>query len=70
MAEGQPLQSCLESSFVRVPAIWRPPSHRYRVSPGRIWTRERGLVLALLAVVGPGILAGLSDDDPAGITTY
>jgi NRAMP (natural resistance-associated macrophage protein)-like metal ion transporter len=29
-----------------------------------------GLVLALAAVVGPGILAGLSDDDPAGITTY
>jgi len=27
-------------------------------------------VLALLAVVGPGVLAGLSDDDPAGITTY
>jgi len=26
--------------------------------------------LALLAVVGPGLLAGLSDDDPAGITTY
>lgn len=25
---------------------------------------------ALLAVVGPGVLAGLSDDDPAGITTY
>jgi Mn2+/Fe2+ NRAMP family transporter len=44
--------------------------HRYRVSPGRIWTRERGLALALLAVVGPGVLAGLSDDDPAGITTY
>jgi len=44
--------------------------HRYRVSAGRIWTRERGLALALLAVVGPGILAGLSDDDPAGITTY
>ena len=36
----------------------------------RIWTRERGLLLALLAVVGPGVLAGLSDDDPAGITTY
>ena len=31
----------------------------------------RGLTLgALLAVVGPGLLAGLSDDDPAGITTY
>jgi NRAMP (natural resistance-associated macrophage protein)-like metal ion transporter len=29
-----------------------------------------GTVAALLAVVGPGLLAGLSDDDPAGITTY
>jgi NRAMP (natural resistance-associated macrophage protein)-like metal ion transporter len=29
-----------------------------------------GSLAALLAVVGPGILAGLSDDDPAGITTY
>jgi Mn2+/Fe2+ NRAMP family transporter len=28
------------------------------------------VILALAAVVGPGILAGLSDDDPAGITTY
>lgn len=25
---------------------------------------------AFLAVLGPGLLAGLSDDDPAGITTY
>jgi len=25
---------------------------------------------ALLAVMGPGLIAGLSDDDPAGITTY
>jgi Mn2+/Fe2+ NRAMP family transporter len=25
---------------------------------------------ALIAVIGPGVLAGLSDDDPAGITTY
>jgi Mn2+/Fe2+ NRAMP family transporter len=31
--------------------------------------RRAGL-LALLAVLGPGLLAGLSDDDPAGITTY
>jgi Mn2+/Fe2+ NRAMP family transporter len=31
--------------------------------------RSGGLA-ALLAVVGPGLLAGLSDDDPAGITTY
>jgi Mn2+/Fe2+ NRAMP family transporter len=29
-----------------------------------------GSVAALVAVVGPGVLAGLSDDDPAGITTY
>lgn len=33
--------------------------------------RRRGLALgALFAVVGPGLIAGLSDDDPAGITTY
>ncbi len=34
-------------------------------------TRRKGFALGgLLAVVGPGLLAGLSDDDPAGITTY
>src|SRR5436309_8770618 len=31
---------------------------------------HRVAAVALLAVVGPGLLAGLSDDDPAGITTY
>lgn len=31
---------------------------------------RRTRVAALLAVVGPGLLAGLSDDDPAGVTTY
>jgi NRAMP (natural resistance-associated macrophage protein)-like metal ion transporter len=31
---------------------------------------RRGTVVAFAAVVGPGVLAGLSDDDPAGITTY
>jgi NRAMP (natural resistance-associated macrophage protein)-like metal ion transporter len=31
--------------------------------------RRSGLI-AFAAVVGPGVLAGLSDDDPAGITTY
>ncbi|HET8953451.1 MAG TPA: divalent metal cation transporter [Solirubrobacteraceae bacterium] len=30
----------------------------------------RSRAVALLAIVGPGLLAGLSDDDPAGITTY
>lgn len=29
-----------------------------------------GALVSLLAVLGPGMLAGLSDDDPAGITTY
>ena len=27
-------------------------------------------MVAFAAVIGPGVLAGLSDDDPAGITTY
>ncbi len=31
---------------------------------------DRTRLAALLAVLGPGLLAGLSDDDPAGITTY
>jgi Mn2+/Fe2+ NRAMP family transporter len=54
--------------------------HRAHRVPGRHthWrlARRRHLLLrggsaaALLAVIGPGLLAGLSDDDPAGITTY
>ena len=44
-------------------AAARPPAPRVR-GFGRL-----GLP-ALLAVLGPGLLAGLSDDDPAGITTY
>jgi len=32
--------------------------------------RRRAGLGALLVVVGPGLLAGLSDDDPPGITTY
>ena len=55
----------------------KPRAHR---TPGRhlhghITRRRRallrgGYLATLLAVVGPGLLAGLSDDDPAGITTY
>ena len=33
-------------------------------------TAGLGGIAAFLAVLGPGMLAGLSDDDPAGITTY
>jgi Mn2+/Fe2+ NRAMP family transporter len=43
----------------------RHPHRRLAAMRGR-----RAGLLALLAVVGPGLLAGLSDDDPAGITTY
>ncbi len=28
------------------------------------------MLAAFLAVLGPGVLAGMSDDDPAGVTTY
>ncbi len=42
-----------------------PGTGRHR-TPGR----SRSRVLVALAVLGPGLLAGLSDDDPAGITTY
>jgi NRAMP (natural resistance-associated macrophage protein)-like metal ion transporter len=50
---------------------WVPGRHLH----GGIVHRRRALLqtgglAALLAVVGPGLLAGLSDDDPAGITTY
>lgn len=41
------------------------------MSPGRTHPPVRSpRLVAALAVVGPGLLAGLSDDDPAGITTY
>jgi len=42
----------------------------WRVARRRYVLLRAGPAAALLAVVGPGVLAGLSDDDPAGITTY
>jgi NRAMP (natural resistance-associated macrophage protein)-like metal ion transporter len=58
-------------------ALSPPRAHR---TPGRHthWRLARrrrlllrgGAIATLLAVVGPGLLAGLSDDDPAGIATY
>jgi NRAMP (natural resistance-associated macrophage protein)-like metal ion transporter len=51
----------------------RPKPHLPVRGPHRALARLRGRragLLALLAVLGPGLLAGLSDDDPAGITTY
>jgi Mn2+/Fe2+ NRAMP family transporter len=32
--------------------------------------RRKAQLAAFVAVLGPGVLAGLSDDDPGGITTY
>ena len=46
--------------------IRRGIARRYR----RHRRRGKSGFAAALAVLGPGILAGLSDDDPAGITTY
>jgi NRAMP (natural resistance-associated macrophage protein)-like metal ion transporter len=43
---------------------------RVRVSRARHAAVPAGSLAVLAAVVGPGLLAGLSDDDPAGITTY
>jgi NRAMP (natural resistance-associated macrophage protein)-like metal ion transporter len=41
------------------------------LAPSAAAVRTRRLrIAAIFAVVGPGLLAGLSDDDPAGITTY
>jgi NRAMP (natural resistance-associated macrophage protein)-like metal ion transporter len=37
------------------------------LAPQAAW---RVRILTLVSVLGPGLLAGLSDDDPAGITTY
>jgi NRAMP (natural resistance-associated macrophage protein)-like metal ion transporter len=39
-------------------------------TPVKIPSRRKLRTAAFLAVMGPGIIAGLSDDDPAGITTY
>src|ERR671925_1578407 len=49
----------------------RPGRHLHaRILRHRPRLLTAGYAGALLAVVGPGVLAGLSDDDPAGITTY
>lgn len=41
-----------------------------RATPGTRTGGRRARLLALGAALGPGLLAGLSDDDPAGVTTY
>jgi NRAMP (natural resistance-associated macrophage protein)-like metal ion transporter len=51
-------------------AVVKQLRRRHRRPPlGAVLLRRLGLP-AFVAVLGPGLLAGLSDDDPAGITTY
>lgn len=50
--------------------VGRTPHRRVHEARRRLLRRRPALPVALLAVLGPGLLAGLSDDDPAGITTY
>jgi NRAMP (natural resistance-associated macrophage protein)-like metal ion transporter len=50
-------------------AIAKQLRRRNNAPPLGAGLRRFGLP-AFVAVVGPGLLAGLSDDDPAGITTY
>lgn len=50
-------------------ALAKQLRRRHNVPPLGASLRRFGLP-AFVAVVGPGLLAGLSDDDPAGITTY
>ena len=54
------------------PRAHRTPGRHlhWRIARRRPVLLRAGAAAALLAVVGPGLLAGLSDDDPAGITTY
>lgn len=50
-----------------------PIAHRRRgisMKFAQFRTAGKGALVAFLAVLGPGLLAGLSDDDPAGIATY
>jgi NRAMP (natural resistance-associated macrophage protein)-like metal ion transporter len=62
---------------VELPHPNRPGAHRtpgrhthWRIARHRRRLLRTGGFAGLLAVIGPGLLAGLSDDDPAGITTY
>jgi NRAMP (natural resistance-associated macrophage protein)-like metal ion transporter len=72
------VEASLSRRAVKVlPALSRPRAHRipgrhthWRLARHRRLLLRTGSLAALLAVVGPGVLAGLSDDDPAGIATY
>ncbi len=58
------------------PHIRRRPAHshlRHLTLAGRIahrWKPRRPRKRGLLAILGPGLITGASDDDPSGIATY
>ena len=67
----RPARRPANTSVSRRRAHRTPGRHtHWRLARRRHLLLRGGAVAALLAVVGPGLLAGLSDDDPAGITTY
>lgn len=66
MSTGEPNQQAAGSPKPDIPGRHL---HR-RLLVRRPDLLRRGSLITLFAVVGPGVLAGLSDDDPAGITTY
>jgi Mn2+/Fe2+ NRAMP family transporter len=47
-----------------------PPAQSSPTERSPAIRNARARLVAVVAVLGPGLLAGLSDDDPAGITTY
>lgn len=46
------------------------PKKKFSIGKGLTSNRRNLRIAAFLAVLGPGVLAGLSDDDAPGITTY
>lgn len=59
------------ASKVKTATEEQPTGNGPTATPGvSRWRRMAMSAAALAAVVGPGLIAGLSDDDPAGITTY
>jgi NRAMP (natural resistance-associated macrophage protein)-like metal ion transporter len=63
--DSQPLRGRRGDRLPRPHLVFRRPHRALASMRGR-----RAGIIALGAVLGPGLLAGLSDDDPAGITTY
>lgn len=67
------MQRAARSRRTRLHAPPHAVAHHRRgisIQFARLRTAGAGAFASFLVVLGPGLLAGLSDDDPAGITTY